>query len=425
MGMSVVLRDTASRPHFHATEVGKLPNDWTATPINELAFKVGSGKTPRGGSKVYQAAGRPFVRSQNVGWGSLMLSDLAFISEDTHRTFNATELQVDDLLLNITGASIGRCAVANEQLGGGNVNQHVCIIRVDPKKACTKFIGYVLLSDIGQTQIDSFQAGGNRQGLNFKQVRSIRVPCPPNLKEQEAIAEALSDADALIDSLEALIAKKRAVKQAVTQNLFSGRNRLPGFDGEWKESTLGAACRTIVDGTHFTPKYVDIGVPFYSVENITANDFSNTKYITLDEHRILTRRCKPEKGDILLTRIGSIGDARLIDWDVNASLYVSVALLKCSKLIDPRFLAAYMTSATFRRDIEDRSLLNASPKKINMIDIGKVPIPLPEISEQQAIAEIHGGIVAEIDALQAKLDNARAINQGMMQELLTGRVRLV
>jgi len=409
----------------HATDIGLLPGDWSVERIGELAPKVGSGVTPRGGSKVYLSSGRPFVRSQNVGWGSLLLNELVYISDAIHSTFSATEVHSGDVLLNITGASIGRCAIADERLKGGNVNQHVCIIRTDPARANSRFLGYVLLSDIGQRQIDSFQAGGNRQGLNFGQVRSMLIPLPPIIKEQERIAEALEDADARIESLETLIAKKRAIKQGAMQELLTGKRRLPGFGGEWVVSTLGAVCKTIVDGTHFTPQYVDAGIPFYSVENVTADDFVNTKFIAPDEHQVLSRRCKPERGDILLTRIGAIGDTKLIDWDVNASIYVSLALLKCGDETDPGFLYAYTKSGRFRKDIEDRSLLNASPKKINMGDIGNVPIPVPDRDEQAAISAVVADLEADVRSLEDRLSKARHIKQGMMQELLTGRVRLV
>jgi type I restriction enzyme S subunit len=267
-------------------------------------------------------------------------------------------------------------------------------------------------------------AGSIHNTVYMPVFKALEIPLPPR-EEQESIASALQDADALIESFENLIAKKRAIKQGAMQELLSGRRRLAPFSGEWKASSLGDACRAIVDGTHFTPSYVDAGVPFYSVENVTADDFTNTKCISPEEHKILIRRCKPEKGDILLTRIGSIGDTKLIDWDVDASIYVSLALLKCGDDVDPRFLAAYTMSGRFRKDIEDRSLLNASPRKINMGNIGQVPIPLPCLDEQRAIADILEGMEKEVALLDQKLKKFRQIKQGMMQELLTGRVRLV
>jgi len=106
--------------------------DWFECELGAKAIKVGSGITPTGGDKNYKLAGRPFVRSQNVGWGTLLLDDVVYIDAKTHSTFDSTEIKQHDVLLNITGASIGRSAVADARIIGGNVNQHVCIIRTRP-----------------------------------------------------------------------------------------------------------------------------------------------------------------------------------------------------------------------------------------------------------------------------------------------------
>lgn len=188
---------------------------------------------------------------------------------------------------------------------------------------------------------------------------------------------------------------------------------------------LSELCSTIIDGTHFTPRYVESGVPFYSVENVTADDFENTKFISIVEHEHLTRRCRPERGDILLTRIGSLGDTKLIDWAVDASIYVSLALLKLRDHVSREYVYRYTKSQYFVRDVEKRSLLNAAPKKINMGEIGEVPVLVPPtIDEQNAIATALKDIddlIASLDALIAK---KRDIKQAVMQQLLTGKTRL-
>ncbi len=194
---------------------------------------------------------------------------------------------------------------------------------------------------------------------------------------------------------------------------------------DWSVSSLDDVCNSIVDGTHYTPIYVNDGVPFYSVENVTADDFKNTKFISSEEHKELIKRCKPEKGDILLTRIGSIGDTKLLNWDVNASIYVSLALLKVDEeAIVTKYLYQYSKSTQFVRDIEKRSLINATPKKINMNNIGNVPIPLPSKQEQQAIAEVLFDGDALIESLEQLIAKKHQIKQGAMQELLTGKRRL-
>lgn len=194
--------------------------EWSAKELGCKTKKVGSGITPTGGDKNYKAAGRPFVRSQNVSWGSLILNDVAYIDEETHSSFSATEIQKDDVLLNITGASIGRSAVANHLIEGGNVNQHVCIIRTKKKELNPFFLNQFLISQFGQNQIDSFQAGGNRQGLNFAQIRSFSVPMPPKIEEQQKIADCLSSIDELVTAQTQKLDALKAHKKGLMQQLF-------------------------------------------------------------------------------------------------------------------------------------------------------------------------------------------------------------
>ena len=237
-------------------------------------------------------------------------------------------------------------------------------------------------------------------GVNRNDLHQLTVEVPPTKAEQRAIATALRDVDALISALDQLIAKKQNLKQAAMQQLLTGKQRLPGFEGEWEIKRLGNLCYSINDGTHFTPSYVSNGVPFYSVENVTANNFTSTKFISFKEHSLLIKRCRPAKGDILLTRIGSLGDTKLIDWDVDASIYVSLALLKVNESTDAKYLYCYTKSKQFIKDVEARSLVNATPKKINMGDIGDVPVSVPPLPEQRAIANVLSDMDAELAALE-------------------------
>ena len=168
----------------------EFTEEWKKTKIGDITSKVGSGVTPKGGSAVYKTSGHLFIRSQNVGNGRFLLDDVAYIDEATHKKQINTELKDGDVLLNITGASIGRTTVVNKNVEGGNVNQHVCIIRLLEDYSPNYICNY-LLSYGGQKQIDSFQAGGNREGLNFEQIRSIKFFIP-SFREQSKIASLLS-----------------------------------------------------------------------------------------------------------------------------------------------------------------------------------------------------------------------------------------
>lgn len=190
----------------------------------------------------------------------------------------------------------------------------------------------------------------------------------------------------------------------------------------WLVKRLGDLAK-VHDGTHQTPKYVPDGIPFYSVEHITSGDFTNTKFISIEEHRFLTRSYKIECGDVLMTRIGSIGDCRLVNWDVNASFYVSLALLKFHGA-DAAFFSQYSHSRAFKAEVELHSLPSATPKKINLGPISDIRIRVPPLSEQRAIASALGDVDALLAGLDRLIAKKRDLKHAAMQQLLTGKTRL-
>ena len=213
------LQEGETQPHLRFPEFGDT-GEWKNTELGPKASKVGSGITPTGGDKNYKRKGRPFVRSQNVGWGTLLLDDIVFLDELTHASFVSTEIKIGDVLLNITGASIGRSSVADARVAGGNVNQHVCIIRTKFDVLSPFFLNQFLLCQLGQQQIDSCQAGGNRQGLNFAQIRSFTIPLPPMLEEQKRIADCLTALDDLIGAETQKLDTLKTHKKGLMQLLF-------------------------------------------------------------------------------------------------------------------------------------------------------------------------------------------------------------
>jgi type I restriction enzyme S subunit len=227
------LRDPVAHPEqFRDSPLGQMPQEWATTLIGDLAIHVGSGVTPRGGSDVYQNSGILFIRSQNVTFEGLLLDDVAYISERIHASMSRSEIYPNDVLLNITGASIGRCCPVPVRFGTANVNQHVCAIRVpNATPADAHFLSAVLASSIGQSQIDRLNAGGNREGLNYAQIRSFVVPWPRS-KERTRIAGALSAHESRIRAEEVYRDKLQLLKKGLMQDLLTGRVRVPVSEGE-------------------------------------------------------------------------------------------------------------------------------------------------------------------------------------------------
>ena len=204
--------------------LGDIPEHWKDTKLKYLVTKVGSGITPRGGAEVYSDSGILFLRSQNIYDDGLHLDDPKYISTEIDEDMSNSRVFKNDLLLNITGASIGRCCLYNLE-ESANVNQHVCIVRV-MEKISPLYLKLVINSRIGQTQIALYQTGGNREGLNYEQLRNFYIPLPP-LSEQLQIADFLDEKtakiDTLIEELEAQLSDLATYKQAVITEAVTGK----------------------------------------------------------------------------------------------------------------------------------------------------------------------------------------------------------
>lgn len=165
--------------------LGEIPKNWKVKKVKHVCIKVGSGVTPSGGASVYQLSGIPLLRSQNIHFEGLKLDDVAYITEEIHENMKNSKVIVHDVLLNITGASIGRVYYVEEWLGEANVNQHVCILRPN-EKIDSKYLYLIFRSNIGQEQIRREQTGSGREGLNFEALKNFVIPYI-KIREQQSI----------------------------------------------------------------------------------------------------------------------------------------------------------------------------------------------------------------------------------------------
>jgi type I restriction enzyme S subunit len=156
----------------------EIPGNWCWARLGELAVKLGAGSTPLGGKSVYKRSGIKFLRSQNVWDSGLRLDDVAFIDQETHQRMEGTHVRPGDLLLNITGASIGRCVVVPDDFDEGNVSQHVAIVRLVDRDL-RAFVHLCLISPYFQALIMGVQVGVSREGLSMKRLQDLQVPIPP------------------------------------------------------------------------------------------------------------------------------------------------------------------------------------------------------------------------------------------------------
>ncbi|MFI5133401.1 MAG: restriction endonuclease subunit S [Chitinophagales bacterium] len=198
---------------------GKGKN-WERKKLKYIVSKVGSGITPSGGASVYLQEGIPLLRSQNIYNDGLQLDDVAYISEEIDNEMSNSRIREGDVLLNITGASIGRCFYVPKKFGRGNVNQHVCILRPIQSKIKTEYLHSFLISGFGQTLIDMCQNGANREGLNFQQIKSFEIPLP-EIFEQENILKHIQAETQRIDNTISKIEKEIELMNEYRKALIS------------------------------------------------------------------------------------------------------------------------------------------------------------------------------------------------------------
>ena len=211
---------------FKDSPLGRIPMEWSAVKLDQLASHVGSGVTPTGGESVYTPKGVLFIRSQNVHFDGLRLNDVAYIPERIHLSMLRSEVFENDVLLNITGASIGRCCRVPNIDSYANVNQHVCTIRLlNSTEATAGVLAAVLESYIGQHQIAQLNAGSNREGLNYQQVRSFLLPWPSDDLEFTRIYSGIRQMADCLNTSQATLGKLRFLKTGLMQDLLTG-NRL-------------------------------------------------------------------------------------------------------------------------------------------------------------------------------------------------------
>lgn len=198
--------------------IGEIPSHWVTSKLGFYTTKIGSGSTPRGGSEVYVDSGISFIRSQNVHFDGLRLDGVSFIKPEVHQSMKGSTVVLDDVLLNITGGSIGRCCVVdiNEEM---NVNQHVSIIRTT-ENLVNHFLNFILSCDLGQSQVRYNLTGGNREGLTIEGIRDFQITLPP-ITEQQQIIEYLDEQTQLMDNTISIEEKRIELLKEYRQSLIS------------------------------------------------------------------------------------------------------------------------------------------------------------------------------------------------------------
>ena len=409
------------KPGYKQTEVGVIPEEWGNTSLCELVDQTR--KITYGivvpGPAIYD--GVPLIRAQDYSKGWVDLEDLYRVSHTVDKAYKRSKVITGDVLLTIVG-SVGNIAKVPQTFDGSNITQQTARLSFNPEVADADYYLNVLMSDVGRKAIANFTKSGVQPSLNLSDVEKFILPHPP-LPEQRAIATALSDVDGLLGGLDRLIAKKRDLKQAAMQQLLTGQTRLPGFHGEWEETTLGQIGECIIGLTYKPENVVEHGLLVLRSSNVQSGRlaYDNNVHVNLQ----VAEHLYTQIGDILVcVRNGSralIGKCAVINSSavgVTFGAFMSVYRTK-----HWRFVLHAFQGDDIQRQIRDN--IGATINQITNKDMKAFCLRLPPEDEQTAIAEVLTEMDAELAGLTQRREKTRALKQAMMQELLTGRIRLV
>ena len=411
------------RPGYKQTEVGAIPIAWDVKPLSALPCKVIDchHSTP-----VWTSSGVVVIRNQNIRAGKLDLTEPSYTDEKHYRERVRRALPAHPDLVITREAPMGQVCMISPELKCC-LGQRMVLLRIRQEFANSLYVLYALQAEQVQRAIAiAGGTGSTVSNLRIPVLKSLPIPTPDR-REQRAIAEALSDVDALLGVLDQFIAKKRDLKQAAMQQLLTGQTRLPGFAGEWVAKPLGRVADIKSGGTPSTsqPHFWNGDVPWCTPTDITA--LRGRKYLTNAARTISATGLQASSAEVIaprsliMTSRATIGECaiNLVPMTTNQGFKNLVPFAE----IDVEFLYYLMTT--------QKSGLIALCGGSTFLEIGKkqliaYEVKLPQaLPEQAAIATILSDMDTELTALEARRDKTRSLKQAMMQELLTGRTRLV
>jgi len=412
---------------YKQTEVGVIPMDWLVKQLGEIG-EFNKGKGIKKDSVLSE--GLPCIR-----YGELYTHHHeyiryfnSFINKETAK--KSKLIKYGDILFAGSGETkeeIGKCCAfidRKDAYAGGDV-----IILSPDNIYDSLFLGFLLNHEVILKQKAQKAQGDAVVHIYPSSLSEIFTPLPPTLTEQKAIATVLSDNDALIDSLDKLISKKKMIKKGTMQQLLTGKKRLPGFSGEWGVKTINDLTNKVIDNRGKTPLLSKEGHCLIEVNAIYNQlKYPNykfvAKYVNDETYLNWFREGHPDAGAILITTVGSAGETVIMK-EKKGCIAQNIIALELTEDCCNDFFYYYTKTAYFKNQVRAVLMGAVQPSlKVPYVLNFKIKIP-KDIKEQQNIANILNDMDTEIEALEQKRDKYKAIKQGMMQELLTGKTRLV
>lgn len=419
------------RPGYKQTEVGVIPEDWQVLPCLEISDRIMVGIVIRP-SQYYVPHGIPALRSANIRENCITWKDLVYISEQSNSLLSKSQTREGDVLTVRTGYP-GTSAVVRADLAGCNCID--ILITRPSKQVDSDYLARWINSSLGKEQVLRNQGGLAQKHFNVGDMGNLLVALPM-ISEQRAIATALSDVDALIAGLEKLIAKKCDLKHAAMQQLLTGQTRLPGFSGAWGVKRLGDHLTVLKNGVNSRAELLDEG----AVKYLHYGDIHGSQSLFLNPAMTsmpslpsakASRLDRLKSGDLIfadasedLDGVGKAIEIQSAEGSELVSGLHTIAMRFDKAVLADGFKAYLQFLPSFRTHLR-RLAAGTKVYATNRAHIASAEVKLPEVDEQTAIATVLSDMDVELAALEARLAKTRALKQGMMQELLTGRTRLV
>jgi type I restriction enzyme, S subunit len=400
---------------YKSTDIGVIPEDWEVDRLSSVSnVKTG----PFGSAlheKDYVEDGTPIITVEHLGEPRVLHGNFPMVSDLDKQRLKAYELKIDDIVFSRVGSVDRNSLITNEE-DGWLFSSRLLRIRPNKKQIFSTFLSYFFHYEPSKQRIKSVAVGQTMPSLNTQILNNFPIPLPP-LPEQKAIARVLSDVDDLIRECDSLLAKKRDIKQGTMQQLLTGKKRLPGFSGDWEVKCFNSFA--YLSKSRINPQYTTKSYHCIELEHLSQDTGRLLGFIESKEQ--LSQKSIFSKGDVLFgklrpylkkfhfTKFSGVCSSEI--WVIksldNAIGEFIFYLVQSNKFLE----SANQTSGT---------KMPRSDWKIVSSD----EYFLPTLAEQKAIAEILSDMDAEIEALEQKRDKYKAIKQGMMQELLTGKTRI-
>ena len=334
---------------------------WNIVKLGDICDTTSGGTPLKSNEEFYVPAEIPWINSGEVRNGEIFKAS-KYISRLGLEKSSAKLIPANSVLVAMYGATAGQVGLLMFEAA---TNQAVCSI-LPSDKFNPKFLYYILSSKT--ESLIQMSVGGAQPNISQGIIKNIEIPLPP-LEVQEEIVKELDGYQAVIDGAQKVI--------------DNWKPTLP-INPKWEKVKLEEVCLQITDGTHSTPTYTETGVPFLRVTDITGTNDSK-KFISLEEHNTLIKRCHPQKNDVLYTKNGTIGIAKLVNWDWDFSIFVSLCLLKPNTTkIMPKYLELFLNSSNALNQAHSHSKTGAITN-LHLVEIKSFIIPLPNLQEQQEV----------------------------------------